>query len=142
MKQLKILKNIFVRTKAHKIIITYIIFVFVSGLIIFLADPGINTYREAMWYLYAVISTAGFGDVVATIFVTRSLSVLVSIYSIFVIAIATGVVVNYYGQVIELHNKETITSFMDRLENLPDMSKDELAEMSQQVKNFKRGKAN
>ena len=51
-----------------------------------------------LWYCYEVISTAGFGDVVAVTFIGKMCSVLLTIYSLFVVAIATGVVVNFYTQ--------------------------------------------
>ena len=112
------------------------IFVLLSALIIFLVDPAITRYGDALWYCYAVISTAGFGDVVATTMLSKILSVLVTAYSTIVIAIVTGVVVNFYTQIIELQRKETLTAFMDKLEHLETMSKEELREISSQVKKF------
>ncbi|MBQ8538376.1 MAG: two pore domain potassium channel family protein [Ruminococcus sp.] len=136
MKRLRILRNILVRTKTNRILIIYLIFVLLSALIIFLVDPAITRYGDALWYCYAVISTAGFGDVVATTMLSKILSVLVTAYSTIVIAIVTGVVVNFYTQIIELQRKETLTAFMDKLEHLETMSKEELREISSQVKKF------
>lgn len=136
MKRLRILRNILVRTKTNRILIIYLIFVLLSALLIFLVDPAITRYGDALWYCYAVISTAGFGDVVATTMLSKILSVLVTAYSTIVIAIVTGVVVNFYTQIIELQRKETLTAFMDKLEHLETMSKEELREISSQVKKF------
>ena len=66
MKKLHILKNVLVRTHADKILSTYLIFVFLSALVIRVIEPGISSLPTALWYCYAVISTAGFGDVVVT----------------------------------------------------------------------------
>ena len=68
--------------------------------------------------------------------ISKALSLLVTIYSSLVIAIVTGVVVNFYTEITELSKKETLTAFMDRLEHLDSMSKDELREISRQVKKF------
>ena len=62
-----------------------------------------------------MISTAGFGDVVAVTFIGKMCSVLLTIYSLFVVAIATGVVVNFYTQMVEMQRKETLAMFMDQL---------------------------
>ena len=70
MKRLRVLRNILVRTKTDKILIAYVVFVLLSALLIVLVDPAITSYADALWYCYAVISTAGFGDVVATTFVS------------------------------------------------------------------------
>lgn len=136
MKRLRVLRNILVRTKTDKILIAYVVFVLFSALLIVLVDPAITSYSDALWYCYAVISTAGFGDVVATTFVSKILSLLVTMYSTIVIAIVTGVVVNFYTQIIEMQQKETITAFMDKLEHLENMSKEELKEISAKVKKF------
>ena len=59
------------RTKATQILSGYIVFLFVSAAIIQLVEPDINRYGDALWYCYAVLSTAGFGDIVAMTFVDR-----------------------------------------------------------------------
>ncbi len=135
-KKLRILKNILVRTNTHKILLTYVAFVLCSALVILLFEPEITRYCDALWYCYAVISTAGFGDVVVTTALPKIVSLLVTIYSTLVIAIVTGVVVNFYTELTELSRKETLTAFMDKLEHLDEMSNDELKDLSKQVKKF------
>lgn len=137
MKRLKVLGKILVRTNTHKILIAYLIFVLISGVVVLLVEPDIKNYGDALWYLYAVISTAGFGDIVVSTLLAKIVSLLVTIYSTLVIAIVTGVVVNFYTEITELSKKETLTAFVNRLEHLDTMSKEELKEMSQQVKKFK-----
>lgn len=101
-----------------------------------LVEPD-NRYGDALWYCYAVISTAGFGDVVAVTFIGKMCSVLLTIYSLFVVAIATGVVVNFYTQMVELQRKETLAMFMDQLERLPELSREELENISRKVRQFR-----
>lgn len=122
------------RTKATQILSGYIVFLFASAAIIQLVEPDINRYGDALWYCYAVLSTAGFGDIVAMTFVGKLVSVLVTIYTIFVVAIVTGVVVNYYGQIVEMQRRETAMMFLDKLERLPELSKEELEDISKRVK--------
>ena len=137
----KVLWLVLKNTRADRILSSYLLFVFVDAALIWIFEPTIHTYRDALWYCYAVISTAGFGDVVVTRFIPKALSVLLTAYSLLALAILTGVVVNYYIQVIELRNKETLAAFMDRLERLPDLDTEELRQLSQQVKNFRKGNA-
>ena len=130
MKKLKLLWMILKRTKATQILSGYIVFLFVSAAIIQLVEPDINHYGDALWYCYAILSTAGFGDIVAITFIGKLVSVLVTIYTIFVVAIVTGVVVNYYGQIVEMQRRETAVMFLDKLERLPELSKEELEDIS------------
>ena len=64
-------------------------------------------------------------------------SVLLTIYSHFVVAIATGVVVNFYTQMVEMQRKETLAMFMDQLERLPELSREELENISRKVRRFR-----
>ena len=136
MKHLRILKNVLVRTRTNRILLSYIIFVLMDAFVIMISDPFITTYEEALWYCYAVISTVGFGDVVVTSVISKICSVLLTVYSILVIALITGVVVNFYNQLIQTQQKETISAFVDRLQRLPELSKEELQEISDNAKKF------
>ena len=61
---------------------------------------------------------------------------LLTAYSIVVIALVTGVIVNYYNQLIQIRQKDTLASFSDRLQRLPELSKEELEEMLANAKEF------
>ncbi len=137
MRRLKVLAGILKRTRADKILVGFIVFLFAVAAVIELAEPDINRYGDALWYCYAVISTAGFGDVVAVTFIGKICSVLLTVYAIFVTAIVTGVVVNFYTQMVEMQRKETLAMFMDQLERLPELSREELESISQKVRKLR-----
>lgn len=137
MKKLKLLWIILKRTRTTQILLGFILFLFAAAAVIQLAEPNINHYGDALWYCYAVISTAGFGDLVAVTFIGKICSVLLTIYAVFVIAIVTGVVVNFYTQMVEMQRKETLIIFMDKLERLPELSKEELESISKKIREFR-----
>ena len=136
--RIRVLRQVMKRTGADKIWTGFLIQLLVSAGIIWLLEPEIPTYGNALWYCYAVVTTIGFGDVVARHLLSRVLSVLLSVSAALVIALITGVVVNYYNQITQLKQKETISAFLDRLEHLPELSREELLEISQRVKEFQR----
>ncbi len=137
MKKIRILGEILRRTHADKILLGFVAFLFIDAFLIMLAEPGISHYGDAIWYCYVALATIGFGDFVAVTLVGRILTIVLSLYATLVIAIITGVVVNYYMQIIALRQKETLTHLMDRLECLPEMSVEELQEISNKVKYFR-----
>lgn len=136
MKRLRILNFIMKRTHMYPIIMSFLMFIFVDALVILLAEPGITSYGDALWYCYVVMATIGFGDIIAVTFVGRIASVLITIYALFVFAMATGVVVNFHSQLIEVQQKNTIAAFADKMQHLPEMSKEELAQISENAKHF------
>lgn len=137
MKKLRILHGVLKKTKADKIILGFVAFLLVSAFIILLVEPDITSYTDALWYCYAVFSTIGFGDIVATTFVSKVLSVLITIYALFAIAVVTGVVVSFYNGVVEAQFKESKEVFLDKLQRLPELSKEELEEIAKKAKKWK-----
>lgn len=137
MKKLRILGRLMKHTGADRILLGFLFFYIVCAFIIWLTEPQISTFWDAVWYCYAVITTVGFGDVVVTSHLSRIISMILSAYAVLVIAIITGVVVNYYNQIMEMRQSETITAVLDRLEQLPEMSKDELEELSGRIKTMR-----
>ncbi len=136
MKRLQILRRVLRDTGASRVWMGFLVQFFLSAAVIWLREPEIHTYGEAMWYCYAVVTTIGFGDIVAQHTLSRLLSVLLSVSAAVVIALITGVIVNFYTQVNELRRRETVTSLMDRLERLPELSRGELEEISRRVRDF------
>ena len=126
MKKLRILWGILKRTRADHILLGFILFLLADAAVIRLVEPDIHRYGDALWYCYAVISTAGFGDIVTVTLIGKICSVLLTIYTIFVVAIVTGVVVNFYTQLVEMQQKETLSMFMDKLEHLPELSEPDI----------------
>lgn len=137
MKKLRMLWGILRHTHADRILLGFVLFLLADAAIIQIVEPDINRYGDALWYCYAVISTAGFGDIVAVTFIGKTCSVFLTIYTLFVVAIVTGVVVNFYTQLVELQRKETLAAFMDKLERLPELSKDELETISRNIKRYR-----
>lgn len=125
MKKLRILKAILIRTHSINILFGYLVFIFLASFAIQILEPDIQSYSDALWYCYAVLSTVGFGDIVVTTWMAKIISVMVTVYSILVIAIVTGVVTSYYNQIIQLQQQETIVAFLDQLEQLPNLSPSE-----------------
>ena len=137
MKKLRILKAVLKKTKADKIIMGFVAFLFICAFIILLSEPDIHRYGDALWYCYAVFSTTGFGDIVATTFVTKLLSVMITVYALFAVAVVTGVVVSFYNSCVESQYKESKAIFLDKLQRLPELSEEELKEIAQKAKKWK-----
>ena len=134
MKRLRILKEVLKRTQASKLILAFVLFFLADAFVIMLVEPGIHTYPEALWYCYSVFSTAGFGDVVAVTIIGRILSVLLSIVTILVVALVTGVIVAFYNDLVSIRYKASKAEILSDLERLDELSKEELRELSEKIR--------
>lgn len=136
MKKSKIICKILKRTGAVRLIYGFLAVFLIISVAIMLAEPNINTFSDSMWYCFSVMTTIGFGDITAVTLIGRILSVILSIYSILIIAVIPGVLTSYYIEIIKLRANESIEKFLYDLERLPELSKEELAELSEKVKKF------
>lgn len=115
------------------------IFLFCS-LVVWLTDPATNSFGDGLWFSFEAVSTIGFGDVIASTPAARIATVVLSFFSIFYIALITGVVVSYCTTMIKAHQEGTLSNFMSNLERLDEMTPEELAEFSRNVKKYRENR--
>ena len=137
MKKLRILRIVLHKTRADRLVLGFVGFLLAIAAVVWVAEPSIPTYGDALWFCYAVLSTSGFGDFTAVTFVGRICAVLVTIYSVFVIGIVSGVVVSYFQQTVQVQFEDSKVKFLDRLERLPELSKEELEEMAAKARKLR-----
>ena len=138
MRKFRILFGIFKRTGAMKALCTFLVFFFIAVVFIWLVEPTIKTLEDSLWFCYIVSTTIGLGDITVTTPLTRFVAVALSLYAIIVVAILSAVITNFYLEMMRLKRDESLSAFMDDLERLPELSREELEALSKKVKNFKQ----
>ncbi len=137
MKRLRLFWSIVKRSHAEKVTLGFAASFFIVALIVMLWEPGVSSYGDALWYTFVSCTTIGYGDLVAQTAVGRLLIVYITLYEIVWIAVLSGVIVTHYMEVISRRERLTATRFMDRMEHLPELSQEELQELSDKVREFK-----
>ncbi|MBP5773142.1 MAG: two pore domain potassium channel family protein [Eubacterium sp.] len=136
-KKWRLLRGVLRKTHTYKIIVAFFAVFFLIALIIWLNDPAIHTYRQSIYYCFMIASSVGNGDVIVSTTLARILTMFLSVYSLFAIAIVTGVVVSYYNAYTQMQFRDSIENFTEKLEQLPDLSEDELRDIADAVKKFR-----
>ena len=99
--QLKGILRILKETYSFEIIYGLILLIIAFSVYFYAFEPGIETYGDALWLSFSIVTTIGFGDVVITAVFSRVLAVILGIYGLIVVAVFTSVIVNYYNEVRE-----------------------------------------
>lgn len=126
------------RTGALKTFFGFFTLCLVASIILKHIEPGIKTIGDGIWYCFVASTTIGFGDIYATTTIGRIITIGVSLCGIFVFAMMTGVVVSYYMEYLNNSKEETVSVFFEKLENLQNLSKKELKDISDKVKRFRQ----
>ena len=140
MKPLKRLGKLLKRTGLSKMLLAYLIALCAGGILISLFEPKIHGIFEGIYFCFVASTTIGFGDIVPITLLGRIITIVVSLIGIVTVAMVPGVVVTYYTEFLKIKEKETVSTFLEKLENLPEMSKEELTELSERVKEFNKKK--
>ena len=116
--------------------VAFVALFLVCSVLVALFEPNVNGFANSLWFMFQVVSTIGLGDFTATSFVGRAATIVLSVYSVFFLALITGVVVSFCSERMRARRGESIAHFLDQLEHLPELSTEELAELSEKVKRF------
>jgi voltage-gated potassium channel len=77
--------------------------IFVSAIPIYLIEPKINTYQDALWWSIVTATTVGYGDLSPATLGGRLIAILLMIFGIGLIGMITGSIATYFIS----HTKET-----------------------------------
>ena len=89
--------NIIRKTYSVEILIGLVVLIIATALVLTFMEDNMSI-ADALWYCFAIVTTIGFGDIVATSIVGRILSVILGIYGIVVVALITSIIVNFYNE--------------------------------------------
>lgn len=140
MRPLKRMLRVLKHTGAIKIFFAYVIILCIGGVLLCFIEPQIHSFFEGVYYCFVASTTIGFGDIVPITMPGRIITVFVTIAGILTVAMVPGVVVAYYTEYLKARENETISTFLEKLEQLPELSKDELTEISEKVRRFNQNK--
>lgn len=124
------------RTGTIKIFFAYLIVLLSGGILLSFIEPQVHGIFEGFYFCFVASTTIGFGDIVPVTVFGRIITIIVTLFGVLTFAMVPGVVVAYYTEYLKLKEKETISTFLEKLENLPELSREELTELSERVREF------
>ena len=133
----KALHVVLKKTHFFETLIVDMLVFFLFAFFIYRHETVFDTYGSALWYCFELVTTIGFGELVAVTRIGKLLSIILSVYSIGMIAIITSTVVTYHQVKIKAQENDALVLFMDKLERLPELDKEELQEISDRIKHLK-----
>lgn len=138
MKALRRIHRVLKHTGTIKIFIAYLALLAVGGCVLCPIEPQIDNVFEGFYFSFVASTTIGFGDIAPVTFLGRLITVLITIAGILTVAMVPGVIVAYYTEYLKARESETISTFLEKLEHLPELSHEELSELAEKIKRFNR----
>lgn len=133
-KNTKMLWRVIRRLQFDKILLVFLLVYCVVALVIYWIEPGIDKVGDAFWYTFAACTSIGFGDVVVTSVLARVLTVIITVYELFIVSLFSGVIVSYYLELIRRKENEMVAKVVDKLEHVSELPPEELKEIEKKAK--------
>lgn len=112
----------------------FIVFMLLAALALYFVEPELGSYSNILWYLFASFTTIGYGDIVSTTLLGRTITVIVSLYGILIVAFIPAVIIAYYNEFKSAKKDEISAEFLEKLEHLHELSREELADISRKIR--------
>ena len=96
--KLDVLRRIIRKTYAAEILFGMLLLITAFSIVLPSFELNIDTFGDALWYCFAIVTTIGFGDITAVTIPGRIISVILGLYGLIVVALITSIIVNFYGE--------------------------------------------
>ena len=136
--RLKIIRSVFRQTGLGAATLGILAIYLACATVIYASEPMTITFGDSLWLCFQTMATIGFGDVPADVPLARAVLVVLSLVSVFYLAVLTGSFASYCTNVMQSRAKSTVVRMAARLKHLEDLSRDELAELSRQARDLNR----
>lgn len=117
--KVRVLFKIITNTFSLEVLFGLLVIIVCFSLILSKVEPAASTeatiqsFPDALWYCFAVVTTIGFGDMVAITPVGKILTVILGIYGLVVVAVITSIIVNFYNATVGKQDQKELEEIKD-----------------------------
>lgn len=131
MKEISLFALILKQTKTVRFLLSFAAVFVICSLLLWLTDPGLKTWGDAIWYSFMLVTTIGFGDLTAATLTSRLISVFLGLYGVLAIGFICGVGASWLDE--KVRGSESVALMLSQLEHLEDLSDDQVQDLSDRI---------
>lgn len=111
----------------------FAVFYFLDCLVLWLCDPHVPSYGDALWLGFNIFTSIGLGDYTVTTLAARIAAVLLGVYGAVIAAYLPGLCASAYFDQISRKQKAAFQNHQQELSNVAKMSHEEKAKLAQTI---------
>lgn len=133
MKNFDLFKVIFRQTKMKSFLISFAIAYFVCCFLIWMFDPDIQTYGDALWFGFMIVTTIGFGDITVSTLPARIVTYILGLYGVLAIGFICGAGASWLYEVVKNGKNESVSAMIWKLEHLDSLDEEQIQKLQKQA---------
>ena len=111
----KVVADFLKKTYLDKIIAISIIFIVIVTILVWVCDSSIVDFKTAVWYVFASMTSTGYGDVVPTSTSGRIIGIVAMVGGILIFSLITAIISSAY---VSKLNRQTRNDLESKIDNL------------------------
>lgn len=133
MRTLEIYWKMIQKTHGDRLLMGFILFYLADCLVLWLSDPAVPNYGDALWLGFNIFTSIGLGDYTVTTLTARIAAVLLGIYGAIMEAYIPGLAASaYFARITEKKNA-VIRKHAKEIANLENMNSNERKALAEQI---------
>lgn len=121
------------RTHGDKILYGFLIWFFIASFLLWWLDPGLESWKDALWLAFNISTSIGLGDYTVTTMPARLVAMALGLYGALIVAFIPGMISSYYMQKVSFSANDTIEQYYDELTHIDTMDKADLKNLSGRI---------
>lgn len=117
----------------HKALSVTFILIFLLSIPIYLIEPSIQSYEDAIWWAIVTTSTVGYGDLSPETGIGRAIAVVLMIFGIGLIGVLTGSIANFFFTHKPKQKDMELAFIQTQLERFEELSNEEVNNLVQLI---------
>ncbi len=138
MKNIELFSLIFRQTHMARFLWGFVFFYLISCTLIWILDPSIDTFWNALWFGFMIVTTIGFGDFTVTFWASRIIAALLGTYGILLSGFICGVGATYLFEKVRMGREETVSEMVWQLEHLDSLSDEQIKSLKNRIASSNR----
>lgn len=110
-----------------------------SVFLIWLLDPSITTFWDAVWFGFMIVTTIGFGDYTVVHPAARLVTVVLGLYGVLAIAFICGAGASWLFEKVRAGHHESVAQMLWQLEHLEQLDEENLRRIERKAGDYARG---
>lgn len=141
MKEINLFALILRQTKTVRFLASFACVFVICTLLLWWLDPSLETYGDAIWYGFMLVTTIGFGDLKAVTLSSRLVSVFLGLYGILAIGFICGVGASWLFEKVRAQKGESVALMLHQLEHLEDLDDEQIRSLQSRARQIREEKS-